>query len=223
MWQVLSIGETVEEVSDSGFLAQAPTLRTQLLADDSMLQVSSLLRRPIIVSQNHCCIVKSQFTMYHHIFIIASFSLRPSRSGQKLMKTLLLCMAMHISFSSCYSACLLIPCLPFGGKNRHWNDPSTFGIFSIFFIWGSCLNFCKLQCYSTACKELCMSTAPLHFTGTPTRAAAYPCRQACQRVASARKKNHHQGCNQRAPGGDLPVRGGVHLLRAGHHGAAGGD
>ena len=38
--QVLSIGETVEEVSDSGFLAQAPTLRTQLLADDSMLQVS---------------------------------------------------------------------------------------------------------------------------------------------------------------------------------------
>ncbi len=56
MWQVLSIGETVEEVSDSGFLAQAPTLRTQLLADDSMLQVSSLLRRPTIVSQSmlHC-------------------------------------------------------------------------------------------------------------------------------------------------------------------------
>ena len=39
MQQVLSIGETVEEVSDSGFLASAPTLRTQLLADDSMLQV----------------------------------------------------------------------------------------------------------------------------------------------------------------------------------------
>lgn len=37
--QVLSIGETVEEVSDSGFLPSAPTLRTQLLADDSMLQV----------------------------------------------------------------------------------------------------------------------------------------------------------------------------------------
>lgn len=36
---VLSIGETVEEVSDSGFLAQAPTIKTQLLADDSMLQV----------------------------------------------------------------------------------------------------------------------------------------------------------------------------------------
>jgi inosine/xanthosine triphosphate pyrophosphatase family protein len=53
MWQVLSIGETVEEVSDSGFLAQAPTLRTQLLADDSMLQVSSLLKRPTSVS-HHC-------------------------------------------------------------------------------------------------------------------------------------------------------------------------
>ena len=40
MLQVLSIGETVEEVSDSGFLAQAPTIKTQLLADDSMLQVT---------------------------------------------------------------------------------------------------------------------------------------------------------------------------------------
>lgn len=36
---VLSIGETVEEVSDSGFLATSSTLRTQLLADDSLLQV----------------------------------------------------------------------------------------------------------------------------------------------------------------------------------------
>ncbi|KAK9824249.1 hypothetical protein WJX72_008915 [[Myrmecia] bisecta] len=36
---VLSIGETVEEVNDSGFLATTPTLTTQLLADDSMLQV----------------------------------------------------------------------------------------------------------------------------------------------------------------------------------------
>lgn len=36
---VLAIGETVEEVSDSGFLGSTPTLRTQLMADDSMLQV----------------------------------------------------------------------------------------------------------------------------------------------------------------------------------------
>lgn len=37
--QVLSIGETVVEVNDSGFLGTVPTLRTQLLSDDSMLQV----------------------------------------------------------------------------------------------------------------------------------------------------------------------------------------
>ena len=37
--QVLSIGETVEEVNDSGFLGPTPTLRCQLLADDSILQV----------------------------------------------------------------------------------------------------------------------------------------------------------------------------------------
>jgi Mono-functional DNA-alkylating methyl methanesulfonate N-term len=36
---VLAIGETVEEVNDSGFLGSTPTLRTQLMADDSMLQV----------------------------------------------------------------------------------------------------------------------------------------------------------------------------------------
>ena len=37
--QVLSIGETVVEVNDSGFLGTVPTVRTQLLVDDSMLQV----------------------------------------------------------------------------------------------------------------------------------------------------------------------------------------
>lgn len=37
--QVLSIGETVEEVSDSGFLGPVPTLQVQLLVDDSLLQV----------------------------------------------------------------------------------------------------------------------------------------------------------------------------------------
>jgi len=36
---VLSIGETVEEVTDSGFLSRAPTLEVQLLADNAMLQV----------------------------------------------------------------------------------------------------------------------------------------------------------------------------------------
>ena len=45
--QVLSIGETVEEVNDSGFLSTVPTLRTQLLADDSMLQVCRAGRRAL--------------------------------------------------------------------------------------------------------------------------------------------------------------------------------
>ena len=36
---VLSIGETVEEVSDSGFLTSVPTLAAQLLGDDSLMQV----------------------------------------------------------------------------------------------------------------------------------------------------------------------------------------
>ncbi|KOS18324.1 Pre-mRNA-splicing factor rse1 [Escovopsis weberi] len=36
---VLSIGETVEEVSDSGFLTSTPTLAAQLLGDDGLIQV----------------------------------------------------------------------------------------------------------------------------------------------------------------------------------------
>ena len=37
---VLSIGDTVEEVNDSGFLGTVPTLRAQLLEDSSLVQVS---------------------------------------------------------------------------------------------------------------------------------------------------------------------------------------
>jgi len=36
---VLSIGETVEEVTDSGFLGTTPTLSCSQLGDDSLLQV----------------------------------------------------------------------------------------------------------------------------------------------------------------------------------------
>ena len=39
--QVLSIGETVEEVSDSGFLGPVPTLQVQLLVDNSLLQANT--------------------------------------------------------------------------------------------------------------------------------------------------------------------------------------
>jgi hypothetical protein len=39
---VLSIGETVEEVTDTGFNASAPTLDVQQLGEDGLLQVSEL-------------------------------------------------------------------------------------------------------------------------------------------------------------------------------------
>jgi len=38
---VLSIGETVEEVTDSGFLGTTPTLSCSQLGDDALVQVSS--------------------------------------------------------------------------------------------------------------------------------------------------------------------------------------
>jgi len=38
---VLSIGETVEEVTDSGFLGTTPTLSCSLLGEDALVQVST--------------------------------------------------------------------------------------------------------------------------------------------------------------------------------------
>jgi splicing factor 3B subunit 3 len=40
---VLSIGENVEEVTDTGFLASVPTIEVVLLADNALLQVTSLI------------------------------------------------------------------------------------------------------------------------------------------------------------------------------------
>ena len=37
---VLSIGETVEEVTDSGFLGTSPTIACSRLGDDALIQVS---------------------------------------------------------------------------------------------------------------------------------------------------------------------------------------
>ena len=51
--QVLSIGETVEEVNDSGFLATVPTLQVQLLTDDSLLQVHPL-PDPVQILSSDC-------------------------------------------------------------------------------------------------------------------------------------------------------------------------
>lgn len=39
---VLSIGETVEEVTDSGFLGTTPTLSCSLLGEDALVQVSDI-------------------------------------------------------------------------------------------------------------------------------------------------------------------------------------
>lgn len=45
---VLSIGETVEEVTDSGFLGTTPTLSCSQLGEDALLQVIQL-ERPVRV------------------------------------------------------------------------------------------------------------------------------------------------------------------------------
>lgn len=42
---VLSIGETVEEVTDSGFLGTTPTLACGALSDDALVQVNFLLHK----------------------------------------------------------------------------------------------------------------------------------------------------------------------------------
>lgn len=42
---VLSIGETVEEVTDSGFLGTTPTLGCALIGDDALLQVGVMFFR----------------------------------------------------------------------------------------------------------------------------------------------------------------------------------
>lgn len=41
---VLSIGETVEEVTDSGFLGTTPTLSCSQLGDDALVQVRTSCR-----------------------------------------------------------------------------------------------------------------------------------------------------------------------------------
>lgn len=43
---VLSIGDTVEEVNDSGFLGTTPSLRVGLLGDDAFMQVRLLAPCP---------------------------------------------------------------------------------------------------------------------------------------------------------------------------------
>lgn len=47
---VLSIGETVEEVTDSGFLGTTPTLSCSLLGDDALVQVRILRELTLLAS-----------------------------------------------------------------------------------------------------------------------------------------------------------------------------
>ena len=47
---VLSIGETVEEVTDSGFLGTTPTLSCSQLGEDALLQVFYLLYKMFVTA-----------------------------------------------------------------------------------------------------------------------------------------------------------------------------
>jgi len=49
---VLSIGETVEEVTDSGFLGTTPTLSCSSLGEDALVQVKILKIRPILLTHD---------------------------------------------------------------------------------------------------------------------------------------------------------------------------
>jgi splicing factor 3B subunit 3 len=49
---VLSIGETVEEVTDSGFLGTTPTLSCSALGDDALVQVHIGIDRIQSTSEN---------------------------------------------------------------------------------------------------------------------------------------------------------------------------
>ena len=48
---VLSIGENIEEVQDTGFLSSAPTLAVQQIGDDALLQVHPLGIRHVLVDR----------------------------------------------------------------------------------------------------------------------------------------------------------------------------
>lgn len=50
---VLSVGDTVEEVSDSGLLATTPTLAVGLLEDDAIVQVRSPFYISLVVCSFH--------------------------------------------------------------------------------------------------------------------------------------------------------------------------
>lgn len=61
---VLSIGETVEEVTDSGFLGTTPTLSCSQLGDDALVQVMQLL----------CFVMDLIFYILHYLLVDVNVS-----------------------------------------------------------------------------------------------------------------------------------------------------
>ena len=61
---VLSIGETVEEVTDSGFLGTTPTLTCSLLGEDALLQVGQKLA----LTNDRSALMKFDTTVYIYCY-----------------------------------------------------------------------------------------------------------------------------------------------------------
>ena len=59
---VLSIGETVEEVTDSGFLGTTPTLACAQIGDDALVQVNILFLQLCYFSK---CLISTYYIFQH--------------------------------------------------------------------------------------------------------------------------------------------------------------
>ena len=85
---VLSIGETVEEVTDSGFLGTTPTLSCSQLGDDALVQVNKALSRGdaqwvffCLFHLSHADVVRCHFPWCHSpCFTFTPFSCLPHPS-----------------------------------------------------------------------------------------------------------------------------------------------
>lgn len=72
---VLSIGETVEEVTDSGFLGTTPTLSCSLLGEDALVQVCKRTSSAhhLWVFSSLCCLVHLSQTVVYFLTWWGSF------------------------------------------------------------------------------------------------------------------------------------------------------
>ena len=68
---ILSIGETVEEVTDSGFLGTTPTLACSQLGDDALIQVDENAS-----INEHTCILKIKYIVHCiHIGLFCNYNI----------------------------------------------------------------------------------------------------------------------------------------------------